>query len=208
MYKLVTFKESVRVPPAKFGLKFKKAALEMLREQYERTLDKDHGIIISLHAADIKSPGRVIHGDGAAYFDVEFDALCFKPVVNEVVDGEVSEIVEFGAFVRLGPLDGLVHVSQIANDYLTYDKRTQALVGRQTKKTVMKGDFVRAKVATVSVKDSVLSTKVALTMRPDGLGKITPSVAQPKKVKHREKPAPETIANPDAPIPANEAAAQ
>lgn len=188
MYKLVTFKESVRIPPALFGMKLKKAALEMLREQHERTVDKDHGVLVSMHDAEIKSPGRVIHGDGAAYFDVEFDALCFKPVVNEVVDGEVSEIVEFGAFVRLGPLDGLVHVSQVANDYLTYDKKTQSLIGRQTKKTLAKGDFVRAKVATVSIKDSVLSTKVALTMRPEGLGKITPAMAQPKKVRHRDKP--------------------
>ncbi|MFA4946071.1 MAG: DNA-directed RNA polymerase [Candidatus Micrarchaeia archaeon] len=186
MYKLVTFRESVRVPPNLFGLKLKNAALEMLREQYERTIDREHGVVIALHGADIKSPGHVIHGDGAAYFEVEFDALCFKPVVNEVVDGEITEIVEFGAFVRLGPLDGLVHVSQVANDYLTYDKKQQALVARQSKKTLKKTEFVRAKVATVSVKDSVLSTKVALTMRPDGLGKITPAMAQPKKLKHKE----------------------
>jgi len=128
----------------------------------------------------------VIHGDGAGYFDVEFEVLLFKPEVNEVVDGEVTEIVEFGAFVRLGPLDGLVHVSQVANDYLSYDKRTQSLVGRQTKKSLKKGDFVRAKVATVSLKDSVISSKIALTMRPEGLGKLTPSISQPRKIKHKE----------------------
>jgi hypothetical protein len=48
----------------------------------------------------------------------------------------------------------------------------------------------------VSVKDSVLSTKVALTMRPDGLGKITPAMAQPKKLKHKE-PAPAAEAKPE-----------
>ena len=188
MYKMITFKESVRIPPKLFGMKLKKAALEILREQHERTINREHGVIVSLHSADIKSPGHVIHGDGAAYFDVEFGALCFKPTVNEVIDGEISEIVEFGAFVRMGPLDGLVHVSQVANDYLTFDKKQQALVARQSKKALKKGDFVRAKVATVSLKESVLSTKVALTMRPDGLGKITPSIAQPKKIKRKEKP--------------------
>lgn len=185
MYKLVTFKESVRIPPALFGLKLNNAALQMIREKHERSLHSEEGVIVCINKAKIVSPGRIIHGDGAGYFDVDFEALTFKPEVNEVIDGEVTEIVEFGAFIRLGPLDGLVHVSQVANDYLSYDKRTQSLIGKQTKKSLKKGDFVRAKIATVSLKDSVISSKIALTMRPEGLGKLTPSIAKPKKIKHK-----------------------
>ncbi len=171
VYKLYTLKESVRVPPNLFGMKLDKAALEILREQYERTVNKDFGIIVSLQHAKILSAGRVLPGDGAAYFDVQFDALCFIPLVNEVIEGEVTEIVEFGAFVRLGPIDGLVHVSQVANDFFSYDKKTQTLVGRESKKTIKKGDPVKAKVATVSLKETIPNSKIALTMRPDGLGK-------------------------------------
>ena len=188
MYKLITFEESVRIAPSMFGLKLEKAALAILREQHERSIHPDHGVIISLHNPKIKSAGKVIHGDGAAYFDVEFDALVFDPQINEIVDGEVTEIVEFGAFVRLGPVDGLVHVSQVANDFLSYDKRTQSLIGRQTKKTLKKGDSTRAKIATVSLKESILATKIALTMRPEGLGKMTPPVKM-KKAKKKEKKA-------------------
>ncbi|MBI5229326.1 DNA-directed RNA polymerase [Candidatus Micrarchaeota archaeon] len=172
MYRLMTFKESVRIVPNLFGKKMEEAALIMLREKYERTVDKNYGIIISVQDARVHSTGKVLPGDGAAYFDVEFDALVFTPAVNEVVEGEVSEIVEFGAFVRLGPIDGLVHVSQVANDFLSYDKKQGYLVGKQTKKTVKKKDLVRAKVATVSLKDSIPSSKIALTMRPEGLGKL------------------------------------
>ncbi|NYZ78116.1 DNA-directed RNA polymerase [Candidatus Micrarchaeota archaeon] len=171
MYKLVTFEESVRIPPNLFGMPLNKAALKILREQYERTVDKQLGIVISLHNAKIKSPGRVLQGDGAAYFDIECDALSFTPVINEVIDGKVSEIVEFGAFVRLGPIDGLVHVSQVANDFMTFDKKQGSLVGRDSKRVVRKGDKVRAKVATVSLKDNIPNSKIALTMRPEGLGK-------------------------------------
>jgi len=145
------------------------AALAILREQLERTVDKDLGVIVSLHNARIKSAGRILHGDGAAYFDVEFDALVYQPEVNEVVDGSVSEIVEFGAFVRIGPVDGLIHVSQIANDFFTFDRKNGYLVGRETKKTVKKGDRIRAKIATVSLKDTIASSKIALTSRPEGL---------------------------------------
>ncbi len=44
--------------------------------------------------------------------------LTYMPFVEEVVAGEVTELAEFGAFVRIGPIDGLVHVSQITNDFL------------------------------------------------------------------------------------------
>ena len=172
MYRLMKFEESVRIPPSLFGLKISDAALVILRDQYERTVNKDYGIIVSLQNAKIKSKGKIIPGDGAAYFDVDFDALVFTPEVNEVVEGEVSEIVEFGAFIRLGPIDGLVHVSQVTDDFMSYDKKSGILVGRQSKKVLKKGDMVKAKVATVSMKESIPNSKIALTMRPEGLGKI------------------------------------
>lgn len=172
MYNLITFQESVRIPPNLFGMKLGEAALSIVRDQYERTVSKNYGIIISFHNPEIKSAGKIIQGDGAAFYDIEFDALCYIPEVNEVIIGEVSEIVEFGAFVRLGPIDGLVHVSQVTNDFLTYDKKTNMLVGRQTKKSLRKGDLVLAKVATVSMKDTIPNSKIALTMRPPGLGKL------------------------------------
>lgn len=169
MYKLVTIEQTVRVPPELFGIKMQDAALQMLREQLERTVNKELGIIVSIDNARIKSSGRVLQGDGAAYFNVEFDALVFQPEVNEIVDGEVSEIVEFGAFVRIGPIDGLIHVSQIANDFFSFDKKTGNLVGRETKKNVKRGDKLRAKIATVSLKETIASSKIALTSRPEGL---------------------------------------
>lgn len=171
VYKVLTFKESVRIPPNLFNMNLNKAALEILREQHERTVHKDLGIIVCLNHAKIQSEGRVLQGDGAAYFDVEFDALSFMPEVNEIVEGEVTEIVEFGAFVRLGPIDGLVHVSQVANDFFSYDKKTQSLVGRESKRAIKKGDSVKAKIATVSLKDTIPNSKIALTMRPEGMGK-------------------------------------
>ncbi len=171
MYRLVTFKEVVRIPPGSFGKKVSAGALDLLREQYERTVSKQHGIIISLHGARLMSKGKVVPGDGAVFCDVEFDALVFTPVVKEVLDGRVSEIVEFGAFIRLGPIDGLVHVSQIANDYFSYDKRTGVLVGKNSKKTLKKGELVRGRIATISLKDTIPNSKIAVTMRAEGFAK-------------------------------------
>jgi len=171
MYYVCKFSESVRIPPALFGKKIGDAALTMLREQYERTVNKDYGIIISLHNAKVLSKGVVIPGDGAAFVNVEFEALVFNPQVNELIQGEVSEIVDFGAFIRLGPIDGLVHVSQVADDFFTLDKKKGFLVGKRSRATLKKKDVVKAKVATVSFKENIPASKIALTMRPGGLGK-------------------------------------
>lgn len=187
MYKLVTIEQTVRIPPSLFGMKMKEAALSMLRDQLERTVDKDLGIIVSVGNASIKSSGKVLQGDGAAYLDVEFDALVFVPEVNEIVDGEVTEIVEFGAFVRIGPVDGLIHVSQIANDFFSFDKKTGHLVGRETKKNVKKGDKLRAKIATVSLKDTIAASKIALTSRPEGLSEKKGEGKQRRERKERKR---------------------
>lgn len=172
MYRVVTIKDTVRVPPSLFSMDTDKAVLSILRERYERKLDKDLGIVLSVWKVADVSEGRIIPGDGAAYYQCVFNALTYAPEINEVFEGEVSEVVEFGAFVKMGPLDGLVHLSQITNDFLHYDKKIPAFIGKESKKTLRKGDAVRAKISTVSMKGSLLETKCGLTMRPDGLGKL------------------------------------
>jgi DNA-directed RNA polymerase subunit E' len=83
----------------------------------------------------------------------------------------VTELVEFGAFVGIGSVEGLIHLSQIANDFLNYNKKIPAFTGKESKKSLKKGDIVFAKISTVSLKPSLSETKIGLTMRPDGLGK-------------------------------------
>ncbi len=192
MYRLVTFEDSVRIPPNLFGMNLNQAALKILRDRNERTVDKNLGIVLGVFHAKIKGDGKILPGDGAAYFDVQYQSLVFTLEVNEVLEGEVSEIVEFGAFVRLGPIDGLLHVSQVANEFLSYDRKQQCLVGRESKKTVKKGDALRCKIATVSFKDTIPNSKVALTMRPAGMGKLSNKeynyvVAKKKAKEEREE---------------------
>jgi DNA-directed RNA polymerase subunit E' len=172
MYRLVTIRDTVRVPPDQFDKEVNQAVLDILREDYEGTADKDLGVIVSAISIKKIGIGRILMGDGASYHDVVFDALVYTPVVNEVVRGEVLEIVEFGAFVRLGPLDGLIHVSQVMDDFVSYDRKKGALYGKESKRTLKEGDRVRARIVTVSMKKGEKASKIGLTMRQPGLGKI------------------------------------
>lgn len=197
MFRVYTVADTVRVDPAFFELDLPKAVVRILRNKYERRVDPDLGVILSVWNPKDITEGRVIPGDGASYHKVDFDVLAYVPEVNEVIEGEVNEIVEFGAFVGIGPLDGLVHLSQITNDFLSFDKKLPAFVGKESKKMLKKGDVVVAKVSVVSMKGSIADTKIGLTMRPEGLGKPewasgggrAPSVAAPKKEKKPKKEA-------------------
>ncbi|MEA1992962.1 MAG: DNA-directed RNA polymerase [Euryarchaeota archaeon] len=170
MYKLVKLKDVIRIPPDRFNEEQRKVVLDILREQYEGRWDKDMGMVLCVRDVQEIETGRVIHGDGASYNEVIFNVLTFVPKLHEVVEGHVVEIVEFGAFVRIGPVDALTHVSQIANDYISYDKKQHTLTGKETNQIIKENDFVRARIVTISTKEGAV--KIGLTMRQPYLGKF------------------------------------
>jgi len=171
LYYKYTIKDTISIPPSYFGEDLNKVATELLRQKYERTLDKDIGIVLAVYNVRDISDGYLLPGDPSTHHNLTFDALTFKLEVEEVVVGEVSELVEFGCFVRVGPLEGLVHLSQITSDFISFDRKSGVLSSKNTGKVLKKGDVVYAKVSTISWKSNIKDTKIALTMRPEGLGK-------------------------------------
>ncbi|MCL4373452.1 MAG: DNA-directed RNA polymerase [Candidatus Marsarchaeota archaeon] len=172
MYYIYSIKDNFRLLPEYFTMNINDAAAALLQKKYEGQVDKDMGIILSVNNVRNISDGYIMPGDPSTHHDVEFDLLTYAPYVDEVVAGEVTEIAEFGAFVRIGPMDGLVHVSQILNEFLSFDRKAQAFVSKKSGKNLKKGDLVYAKISTVSMKSSVKDSKIALTMKPEGLGKL------------------------------------
>jgi DNA-directed RNA polymerase subunit E' len=172
VYKIMTVEDTVRVPPNRFSEPLNEVIIDVLRKNYVGLTDKDVGTVLVITELKEVGVGRVIMGDGASYHDVTFEALVYKPELNEVVLGEVVEIVEFGAFVRLGPIDGLVHVSQVMDDFVGYDKKKGTLYGKESKRSLKEGDKVRARIVSVSLKRGVKGGKIGLTMRQPGLGKL------------------------------------
>lgn len=183
MYYIHAISDTISIPPKFFGEDIKKAAESILREKYERTIDRDLGIIIAVFNVRDISDGYLAPGDPATHNNITFDALTFSLEPDEIVAGEVSELVDFGCFVRLGPIEGLVHLSQITSDYITYDRKNGVFSSRNSGKSLKKGDVVYTKVSTISLKNSIKETKIALTMRPDGLGK--PEWAKAPKPRER-----------------------
>ena len=82
------------------------------------------------------------------------------------------EIADFGAFVRIGPIDALLHVSQVMDDFISYDEKQGVLLGKETKRKLMSGDQVRVRVTAVSLGRAGSSGKIGVTSRQPFLGRL------------------------------------
>lgn len=171
MYRTVTIKTKIRVPPEKFGMGLKKAIKESIAETYEGLIDRRFGIGLVVTNINEIGEGRILPEDPSIHYPVSFDLLTFKPELHEVVLGDVIDNTEFGAFVRIGPMDGLVHVSQLLDDYVNYDEKNSIFSGKETKKTLKEGDSVRARIISVNIAPGK-ENKIGLTMRQPGLGAL------------------------------------
>ena len=173
MFKLVEVEDIVRIPPAKFNENLEEVATEILRSKYSGAIIPEIGLIISILDVKVSPRGKIIPRDPASYHKTVFKVLAFQPLLREVVEGEVISVEDIGIFVRIGPVDGFVHRSQIANDRFTVDRKQGVMVGQKTKRTIAKGDRVRARIIQVSMESSAgRGIRVGLTMNQPYLGKI------------------------------------
>jgi DNA-directed RNA polymerase subunit E' len=170
MFKLFTITGKIEIPPFLFSQKKTISARIIISEDYEGIITRDYGFIIAV--VDVLSVGHgiIIPGNASTFHEVEFTILSFKPTISEVIEGEIVEIVDFGAFMRLGPLDGLVHVSQICDDYISYEQVGNRFIGKETGKILEVNDLVKARIIAVSL-GTGRSGKLGLTMRQKFLGK-------------------------------------
>jgi len=188
MFYKIQIKDHIRVAPRLFDLKVKDAVLKSSQQKYTGLIDPQLGIVIDV--TDIKKTGEgiIIPGDGASYYEATVEMLTFLPELQEVITGKIRDIADFGAFITMGPIDGMIHVSQTMDDFVSFAK-DKVLSGRDTKRTLRIGDSCRARVIAVSFKD-LNNPKIGLTKRQPGLGKVEWLTEEPKKpaAKKAEEP--------------------
>ncbi|WP_104400367.1 ribonuclease R [Vibrio penaeicida] len=87
--------------------------------------------------------------------------------VGEELDGVIANVTGFGFFVRLTELhiDGLVHISSLANDYYQFDPIGQRLIGESFGNIYRLGDAVKVKVLSVNLDDRQIDFELVETSR-------------------------------------------
>ena len=115
--------------------------------------------------------------------DVENWLKCYfmQDKVGEIFMGTVSGVTHFGLFVTLDGLnvDGLVHVTELGNDYFHYDAVRHAMSGERSGVVYRLADRVMVKVARVDLE----STKIDFVLAGDELAGVSK-----KKTRQGRKP--------------------
>jgi DNA-directed RNA polymerase subunit E' len=164
--------DTIRIPPETFGNPLEAVGHQQVKAKYEGIVDEELGYVIAVTGVKVSPIGKIIPGDGATFHKVSFSLLTFYPRMQEVVEGEVVEIADFGAFVRIGPIDALLHVSQLMDDFISYDEKQGVLLGKETRRRLMSGDQVRVRITAVSLGRVGSSGKIGVTARQPFLGKL------------------------------------
>lgn len=169
MFYLLEVEDHVRVEPKHFGLPTHEAIEKQLNESYVNSISKELGFVVAVLSVDSVDDGVIIPGDGAAFYRSAFKVLAWRPELGELVYGTIAEIANFGAFMQIGPAQGMIHISQTMEDYVSLNKQG-TLSGKATKRVLAKGDDCLARIVAISYKGG--EPKIGLTMRQPGLGKV------------------------------------
>ena len=163
-------KDHIRVPPNLFEKDVEEAIIGRIKKEYEGYISDELGIVIDVSRIEDIGEGIIVPGDGAPYYDTTFKLLTFKPELQEVINGKIKDITDFGAFITMGPIEGMIHVSQTMDDFVSFSK-DKVLIGKDTKKSLKVNDKCKARIIAVSYKD-IANPKLGLTMRQKGLGRF------------------------------------
>jgi len=167
MFYVYEIEEKVGVHARNLKKNVEEGVLETLEE---RSFKGPEGVFLGVIEIDeIGKEGEIIPERPEVFFRTKYKALFFKPLEGEVVEGEVSDVVNFGAFVRLGPLEGLIHISQIMKETCHFNQAQNLISNKKGNKVLKPGDLVRCRIVSASIGEK---EKIGLTMRQPWLGAL------------------------------------
>ncbi len=158
---------------------------ERQREELRATLGET-----ALHCSEREKNAERAEREVLAAKKVEF----MRRFAGEEFDGYISGVTSFGFFVELRDLfvDGLVHVSNLGDDYYEFRDREHSLVGTATGRRFQLADRVRVRVARVDVEKRHIDFELVSEVFREAL-------VQEEAVAQRGRPVPQVAAEPAHP---------
>lgn len=100
--------------------------------------------------------------------------------VGEEFIGIISSITNFGMFIELeNTVEGLVHISNMTDDYYRFEDRHLTMIGERTGRQFRIGDEVKIRVANVTIEESSIDFEIV-----DMVSTARPARRQVSKVIH------------------------
>src|SRR5690606_16926258 len=103
--------------------------------------------------------------------------------------GVIASVTNFGLFVRIDDMqiDGLVHISNLSNDYYQFDGEKQMLIGENSRIVYRLGDKVRIRVKSVDLDERKIDLDLLAAESPTGKNRM-PEGHTPSTRGERQKP--------------------
>ncbi|MYV06495.1 ribonuclease R [Lactobacillus salivarius] len=125
---------------------------EQVQEKYRDKLDE-----ITLHSSQMERQAIDAERDTDAMKKAEFMA----DRVGETFPAVVSSVTKFGMFIALeNTVEGLIHISEMKDDYYVFLEKQMALVGRHSKRTFKIGQPIEVKLINVNVEQKEIDFKL------------------------------------------------
>eukprot|EP00568_Trieres_chinensis_P016392 CAMPEP_0183321686 /NCGR_PEP_ID=MMETSP0160_2-20130417/69510_1 /TAXON_ID=2839 ORGANISM="Odontella Sinensis, Strain Grunow 1884" /NCGR_SAMPLE_ID=MMETSP0160_2 /ASSEMBLY_ACC=CAM_ASM_000250 /LENGTH=118 /DNA_ID=CAMNT_0025488671 /DNA_START=204 /DNA_END=557 /DNA_ORIENTATION=+ len=103
MFVLTTVADTIRIPPQLFYLPTLDAVHDEIEKKYPNRVIMDVGLVVCRYGDALEvGDGVLATGDGGAHHEAVFRLVVFRPFVEEVLLGTVSESTEEGVRVSLG----------------------------------------------------------------------------------------------------------
>lgn len=99
---------------------------------------------------------------------------------GEVFDASVSGVTDFGIFVELAsmPLEGLIRLDDLANDWFELDERAQCLIGQKTGQVWKLGQAVRVRLEKADM------ARLEMRFLPENMDKYSTGPARKRRGRH------------------------
>jgi ribonuclease R len=119
--------------------------------------------------------------------DERFKCAWMEKHVGAEFDGIVTGVTSFGLFVELdeSKVSGLVHITQLPNDYYHFDPARRLLEGERTHAHYRLGDKVRVQVLRASMEDRKIDFRLAGSKKTSAESKAKPAAAASKRERRR-----------------------
>ena len=171
MFYKIKLKDYVALEPDLFNKNLEEAIEKQIIRDYTHKISEELGFIVLILKIEKIGEGFKLSEDPSRHYVVEFEVISYIPQIHEFIKGDVTSITEFGAFINLGVIEGLVHLTQTMQEQVSFSK-SGVIQANKSDKSLKGGDIVKVKIVAISFKD-LANIKIGLTMRQPGLGNIS-----------------------------------
>ncbi|MFQ5641786.1 MAG: S1 RNA-binding domain-containing protein, partial [bacterium] len=141
-------------------------AVHRLLKEYQRPFDFQ---LVKAKIKRLETIAKISSEREVVALEAERESIKLKKVeymqrhIGDEFEGIISGVVPFGIFVAIKDIlvEGLVHISDLEDDYYFHDEKNHRLVGQRAQKTYRLGDSVRVRVARVDKDERIVDFVLA-----------------------------------------------